>query len=522
MKIYHGDIVSCNADNGVFKYLVEDGGRILYAGNELAKKYRDADAEIIELGGRALLPGFGDGHLHFSSWSLINSTLDVREAGNIPEILEKITEYSINDPKMPVILVFGHSMHNLKEKRLITRAELDTVNCGRPVIVVCYDGHSAVGNSALMEKFPDEIKKLRGFNYENGQLFNEAYLKGMDFATGMVPTMRLLKGILKGVDDIAARGISMVHPVEGIGFPRDMDVDLVRTAAKSAEINFRIFFQTMEVEKVLKRKLPRIGGCFATALDGCFGAVDAALIEPYSNDPENRGILFYSDEEVISFAKKANRAGLQIAFHAIGDAAVAQAVRAIGEALKDFPREDHRHTLIHACLIQEDDLKRIAALGIGITLQPAILIFPLEPQEYLEKILGGRAAKNSPLQQMLDMGIHVSGGSDAPVTPPDPVEGIYAACNHPNPEYSVSIPDALRMFTHEPAYTSFDEKERGTLETGKIADMVILNKNPLMLRTEDLRELKIDSVLLKGKLYKGGRGILGMLAGMITGRKRKL
>ena len=188
----------------------------------------------------------------------------------------------------------------------------------------------------------------------------------------------------------------------------------------------------MDIKKVLKRKLPRIGGCFSVALDGCFGACDAALNEPYSNDPANNGILVYTDEVVKKFVKEANTAGLQIQMHVIGDAATHQAVIALEEALKEFPREDHRHTIIHSCLISDDDLKKCAKLGIGITLQPGFLVSPLEPIEYLEEILGPQRVKgNSPLRKIIDLGIHLSVGSDGPVTHPDPINAIYGACNHP-------------------------------------------------------------------------------------------
>jgi len=277
------------------------------------------------------------------------------------------------------------------------------------------------------------------------------------------------------------------------------------------------------VEKALKRKLPRIGGCFATALDGCFGACDAALHDPYSNDPDNNGIFFQSEEEVFDFAKKANRAGLQIEMHAIGDAAVSRAVKAIEEALLDYPREDHRHTIIHACMIRPDDLNKIAELGIGITLQPGFLISPLEPIEYLNEILGPRVKGGSPLQSIVNAGIHLSGGSDAPVTHPDPIEGIYASCNHPyDPDQSVSIIDALKMYTYEVAWTTFDEKERGSLEKGKIADMVILNQDPLQLDPKDLRSLKVEKLFLNGKEYKSGMGVMGMLWNSFKGRKEKI
>jgi predicted amidohydrolase YtcJ len=519
MKLYKGNIVTCDSSNNVFKYLVEDKGKILFVGDKLPGNYNIPASDTIDLGEKALLPSFGDGHLHFSNWCIFS---DVREAKDIKDMLDRIQKIADSDTGVPIVLIFGHSKHSVKEKRLVTRKELDTIRCTRPIFIVCYDGHSAIGNSKLMDNYPEEIKKLHGFDIEKGHLFHEAYLKGTDYAASLVPTMRLLKYIFKGVDKLAENGISMAHAVEGVGFPKDMDVDLVRTIAKGADVNFRIFFQTMDVKKVLKRKMPRIGGCFATALDGCFGATDAALLKPYTNDPKNSGILYYSDEQVIAFAKEANRAGLQIEFHAIGDAAVSQAVKALDAALKDFPRNDHRHTIIHACLIAPADLTRIAELKIGITLQPAFLISPLEPESYLKKILGDRAMKGSPMKKMIEMGIHLSGGSDAPVTPPDPIEGIYAACNYLNPAYSVSIAQALRMFTYEVAYTGFDEKERGTLETGKIADMVILNKNPLKLNPKKLRELKVEKLYLKGKPYKGGNGIFSMLAGAVTGKNKKI
>jgi len=209
--------------------------------------------------------------------------------------------------------------------------------------------------------------------------------------------------------------------------------------------------------------------------------------------------------------------------HAIGDAAVSRAVKAIEAALLDHPREDHRHTIIHACLILPDDLKKIAELGIGITLQPGFLISPLEPVDYLNKILGPRVKRSSPLQSILNAGIHLSGGSDAPVTHPDPIEGIYGACNHPyDPDQSVSIIDALKMFTYEVAWTSFDEKERGSLEIGKIADMVILNQDPLKLKPKELRSLKVETLFLNGKEYETGVGPMEMIWNCFSGRKENI
>ena len=527
MKVFHGKIISLDSDNHIYQYLVEDQGRIAYLGDVLPPEYGNG-TPVIELGDKTLIPAFGDGHLHFSNWALFAATyFDVREARDIPEIQEIIRDFLDNKGNPKLIIAFGVSKHSVSEKRLINRSELDQACPDIPLVVVCYDGHSAVFNSAMLEKFPDAVQNLPGFYGEDGHLFNEAYYEGVDFATSLIPPLDLVNSILKGYDLLADYGIGTIHATEGVGFPNDLDITLVSLIAKASTTknNFqtRLFFQTMDVDKALKRGLPRIGGCFATALDGCFGANDAALHEPYSHDPGNQGILYHQEEEVFEFARKANRAGLQIEMHAIGDAAVSRAVDAIEAALVDYPREDHRHTIIHACLITPEDLQRIADLGIGITLQPGFLISPLEPIEYLEEILGDRIKASSPMRSILDAGIHLSGGSDAPVTHPDPIEGIYGACNHPyDPAQSVTIEEALKMYTHEVAWTCFDEKDRGTLEEGKIADLVILDKDPLALAPRDLRSLKVDKIFLSGEEYQRGMGIPGMLWNSLVSGKVKI
>jgi len=527
MKVFHGKIISLDSENHIYQYLVEDEGRIAYLGDVLPSEYGNGTS-MIELGDKTLIPAFGDGHLHFSNWALFAASyFDVREARDIQEIQEIIRDFLRNKGNPKMILAFGVSKHSVREKRLITRLELDQACQNIPLMIVCYDGHSAVFNSAMLKKFPDEVKNLPGFYGDDGNLFHEAYYEGVDFATSLLPPLDLVNSILKGYDLLADYGIGTIHATEGVGFPNDLDITLVSLIAKARtrKNNFqtRLFFQTMDVDKVLNRDLPRIGGCFATALDGCFGATDAALHEPYSNDPGNKGILYHQEEEVFEFAKTANRAGLQIEMHAIGDAAVTRAVDAIESALQDHPREDHRHTIIHACLIKPEDLRRIAALGIGITLQPGFLISPLEPVEYLEDILGERVYASSPLRSILDAGIHLSGGSDAPVTHPDPIEGIYGACNHPyDPEQSLTIEEALRMYTYEIAWTSFDEKDRGSLEEGKVADLVILNQDPLALDPRDLLSLKVDKLILSGEEYQRGMGIPGMLWNSLASGKVKI
>jgi predicted amidohydrolase YtcJ len=293
----------------------------------------------------------------------------------------------------------------------------------------------------------------------------------------------------------------------------------MRLAARGLPLDYTVFFQTLDVQKALRRKLSRIGGCFATALDGCFGSEDAALREPYSNNTGSRGVLFYEQDRVDAFVREANRAGLQVALHAIGDAAVEQAVHAFEAALADFPRTDHRHIVIHADLIPEPLLDRAARLGLCLAVQPAFLDWRQEPMEYLERILGDRADSLIPLKSMLDRGLTVAAGSDAPCTLPDPLAGIHAACNHPNPAERISVLDALRMHTSLAARLSFDEGKRGTLTEGKLADFVVLDANPLETPAERLRDIGVTGLYLKGKPFERKiRGPLDLLLGALGGK----
>jgi hypothetical protein len=519
MQVYEGRIVTCaqaSKSGADARYLVEDKGRIAFVGEALPELYRSAPR--ISLGTRALLPAFGDAHLHFSSFALFASTLDLRDAKSIGEIIEMVRARAKG--RKPV-LGFGVSAHSVTEGRLLEKADLDAALPGVPAYLIKYDGHAAVASSALLERLPERIRGLRGYEGEKGQLFQEAYFAATDYMTSSVSPIALVDAMLRAFDLLAAKGIALIHPAEGVGFPRDLDVDLARIVARGSRhpIQARVFFQTMEIAKARKRGLPRIGGCFATALDGCFGSVDAALLEPYANDSANSGILFYSQDKVDAFVARAEEAGLQVAMHAIGDAAFEQAVTAFERALAGRPRRDHRHTIIHACLPTKRGLEKAAELGLCVSAQPAFNDWSLETQSYLVSILGERAARLNPIKTLLKSGLTVAGGSDAPCTLPDPIAGIHAACNHPDASECLEVMEAIELFTINAAKLSFDEAERGSLEAGKVADMVILDRDPLSLKSSELKSLKVESLLLRGEPYKGAGSVAGALARGLLSRR---
>lgn len=520
MKCYHGDILTVNVKDEVCSWLVEDGGKIVFVGNELPERYRGA--ELVELGGKALCPSFADTHQHLASFSAFHAGLNVMDAASNREISEMVRDF-VRRSSAKTLIAFGASPYSVEEGRLLSRAELDAVCPDRPMMVVKYDGHACIINTPLLKKLEKKLAPLRGYHPDTGEMNQEAFFKVSDYITNSLSPMELVKNLQNAVDFEASRGIGMVHTVSGIGFVVNLDITLEQFFARSLTNGFqvRVFPQSLDIRAATRRKLPRIGGCFACALDGCFGSHDAAMNEPYTDDGAG-GVLYYSDEKVTEFCKKANRAGLQIEMHAIGDRAFDQAARALRAALDDFPREDHRHGIIHACLPTETGLQICRDYHIQLPVQSAFINWKQEPDAYLERILGAeRTAALNPLRTFWDMGIRICAGSDAPCTAPNPVDWIDKAVNHANPAQALTVPEALRMCTINGYRATFDEAERGSLEVGKIADMVMLSENPCKMEPARLHELRAEQLLLGGKPYEScRRGVAGvMLKGMFSRAK---
>lgn len=519
MRLYEGNILTCNRIDQVVRYLVEDKGKIIYCGDELPKEYEGI--ETVKTGDGALIPPFVDSHIHFASFSTFHAGLNVMNARSNEEILEMLKEH-VKTTKEKLVIGFGASPYSVSDGHLVRREQLDKVCPDKPLFMVKYDGHACVVNTVLLDKIRDKVKDLRGYHEDTGEMNQEAFFAVSDYVTSSISTIQLVNNMQKALDYMASKGIGMIHTVSGVGFVRDLDVDLERWFAKGIRngMQMRVFMQTLDVDKVAKRKLPRIGGCFESALDGCFGSMDASMLKPYENT-EDCGVLYYSDEKVTEFCKKANRAGLQIEMHAIGDRAFVQATNAIKAALDDYPRENHRHTIIHACLPTQEGIEICRKYHINLAVQTAFIDWPQEPDSYLEQILGERAEKLNPIRTFKDNDILMSAGSDGPCTDPNPFAWMQKACCHSNPKESISVQEALRMCTYNGYFTTFDENERGSLETGKVADMVLLDQNPYTISREKLSTIRVKQLYLQGREYEktSGSGVGQILRGMLGSGK---
>ena len=509
MKVYEGTILTVDSRDSVVRYLVEDRGRIVYVGDALPECY--AGVPVEHMGEHVLCPAFVDTHEHLASFATFNAGLNVMHARSNVEIKQMVADFAARC-KAKTLVAFGASPYSVEEGRLLSRTELDEACPDKPVFMVKYDGHACVVNSLLLEKIDAKVKELRGYHPNTGEMNQEAFFAVSDYITNSLSIPELISNIQAAMDFLASRGFGMVHTVSGVGFTGNLDISLEKWVGKSAQSGFqvRVFPQSMDVKVATSRKIPRIGGCFECALDGCFGSHDAAMNEPYVDEQGGTGVLYYTDEKVTEFCKAANRAGLQIEMHAIGDAAFDQACRALKAALDDYPRENHRHGIIHACLPTEQGIAICAEYGIHFPMQTSFIDWPQEPDEYLTAIMGDeRAARLNPLRTFVDAGIVISAGSDAPCTDPDPILWMQRACNHSVPEQSLTPQEALRMCTYNGAWITFDEGEIGSLEVGKRANMAILSGDPYTVGTENLGDLQVLGLILDGKPYeKQSQGFL--------------
>jgi predicted amidohydrolase YtcJ len=402
------------------------------------------EENVIDFHGDWLLPGFIDSHVHFLKTGLAYTEVDLRAARSISEVLSCISE---NARERDIVRARALAPHRLKEKRCPTRQELDRVSSKVPIIVFREDFHSAIINTKAFEMLsvtPTNIVKGKTLGLVNEKL--SKHLTSGDYAEAYVRVSEA--AIQNGVTTIS-----------GI-FSHFWEYEEFLKIESRLPIRVVPFIETLEIKTIKRLGLPRIGGC--VLVDGSLSSGTAALFDDYADDPGNKGALYFDSSELHGFVKRA--AELQIAMHAIGDRAISQLVGAYSEA------PSNRNRVEHAELIEEDLLTPIKQRDIVLSAQPS---FVTRFREVYEKRLGReRAMRMNPFRKIIDSGIHLTFGSDSPVTSINPLEGVKSALSHPNPGSRITEEEAIGCFTYEGAYANFLEEKLGRIEEGLNADIV--------------------------------------------------
>ncbi|WP_129597884.1 amidohydrolase [Anaerophilus nitritogenes] len=504
LLVYNGNIITLDPQSPIARWLAIQDGKIVDIGYENEyKKYFPICIDTIDLKGRTMVPGFYDSHVHLVQTGLNILSLDLSHVKSIEEILKKIEEESKITPEGKFIRAIGLDELKIKEKRLPNRYELDQCAPNHPVWINRVEYHTSIVNSMALHMLKIPYNTDGIIRNENGT--PSGVLTGR--ASAIVRKQILnkfsnrmrLKGVNKVLEIAIEKGITSLNAMEG-GFTfHDKDAEFVYENMDNFPIDISLFYQTVNVNKVIEKKLSRIGG--GIFIDGSFGSRTAALKEPYIDDSTTNGKLYFTQEDLNSFILKTYEKKLQISVHAIGERAIEQILTAHEYAQKIYPRKNHRNRIEHFELPTKEHINRAKNLGLIVSMQPSYEYFWGHKGQMYEKRLGEeRRVKANPFKEILKQGLMIAAGSESDVTPLDPILGIYAAVNHPVKEHRIRPLDALKMFTIHGAYAVFEEDIKGSIEKGKYADLVILNEDPLKIDSTQIKNIKVLVTIKEGNI----------------------
>jgi len=444
----------------------------------------------LSLTGRTVVPGFVDSHIHFSQTGLDSLLVDLSPATNLDEVRARLAAEARG--KRNWIFARGYEEDALVDRGLLTRKLLDDWFPDRPVWIGRIDYHSSVINSAALRKLETPIG-LRGMLVAEGEptgiLRSEAFQHARQRLARYFPHDTMNKAIKAATALCSAHGITAVQALEGGELFGDEGMTALLRREDLLPLDVTIFIQEKNPFLTTKLGFTHVGGCIL--IDGSIGSYTAALEEDYLNLPGQQGLLYERTRELGNFVSEAHQAGVQLAFHAIGPRAIGQLLGTYEKALAKSPRYDHRHRIEHFELATDEQIHRARDLGVLVAMQPTFELNWGGPKGMYASRIGEGWRKTNRLRTILDRGMRIAGGSDANVTPPNPLLGIHAAVNHPNPEQRVTPHEALRMMTLDAAFAGFNDRRHGSLSRGKDANFAVLARDPLKAKASTLRDIRV-------------------------------
>lgn len=456
---------------------------------------------IFDVNGNTVLPGFIDSHFHVVQTALNSVSLDLSGVKTHEELGQQIKEAS---KSFAGSYIRGIRLDEgqFKEKKFPDRTLLDKYCNDIPVLLNSYEYQVSMLNTYAMLYFKIPFT-AEGIEMDEKQMPTGIFRK---YANAILRT-NILKNIAdsgrkKAISDIMAtllmNGITTVNAMEGGFMYSDKDAEFLYEHGKEFPIDMVLFYQTMDIEKIISMGLKRVGGCLY--VDGTLGARTAALSFEYADYPGTMGSLLLTQQEINDFVLKCYKNNLQLALYTIGDRAIELALNAHEYALYQTGITGLRHRLEHAELANEKQIKRAKELGIIFSMQPTYETYWGGQGKMYEQRLGDNYVRSNPFKEIIDKGVIICGGSDSDITEPRPLLGIHSAVNHPVEEHRVDIYEALKMFTCNGAYGIFEENEKGSLTAGKLADIVILDKDILSVPLDQIENIKVNVTIKSGEI----------------------
>ena len=521
----NGKIYTVDRNRPLTEAVITAGNKIVFTGsNTDAEKLIDKKTKIIDLNGKLMLPGFIDNHVHFRTGGNNLLGIKLRQAKSLNEFRILIKNYSLKHPGEWI--TDGEWDHeSWEEKRLPVKEDIDDITPNQPVFVTRFDQHIGVANSYALKlagitkdtQSPDGglIEKDPHTGEPTGIIVDNA----IPLITKHMPgdsEEKLYQKAERALQEAARLGLTSVQDISVIE-----DFRIYQKLEEDNRLTCRIYsrpriFEYKEAIKLSKEphsdKL-KIGSIKAFA-DGSLGAMSAWFYEPYTQDTTTCGLPneLLSDGKLKEWSLEADRNGLQLSIHAIGDRAIAAILDIFTEIKETNPERDRRFRIEHVQHIRAEDIERCAQLGVIASVQP---YHQIEDGVWAEKRVGPERIKEMyTFKSFIDAGIKVCFGSDWVVAPLNPLTGIYAAVTrrtidgkNPNgwmPGQKITVEQAIECYTINNAYASFDENIKGSIEPGKLADMVVLEEDILTIDPERIKDVKVFMTIMDGNVVYSG------------------
>lgn len=510
LVLINGEIISLDTENMIYDGVAVKDGKIIELGSDNDVKYWIGNkTRVVDLNGKAVIPGFIDAHTHFISMGLKFTHLELYGTKSLKEFLELIKKEAEKKRTDEWIMGSGWDESKWIENRYPTKWDLDKVVPDKPAYFVRICGHMAVTNTIGLKQL-NIPKGTRGFEIDRKTGEPTGILKedALEYAERVLkPSLNeCLKGVKLAVDYSLKSGVTSVHDTVMVNHLSAYQISMLETWLKVRVYTFPWYtnleyLSALGLRRGFGNNWLKIGG-IKLMVDGSIGARTAALMEPYNDDPTTKGMLLMDENQLKEIIKKADENELQVAAHAIGDRAIEVLLNAFEEALKGKDPKRNRHRIEHCELPTEDQIDRMRKLGLIASMQPNFVGNWGMPGGMYEQRFGKeRWRRNNPFKIMLEKNVVLAFGSDC--MPFGPMYGIWSAINHPIEESKLDVEEALRAYTNGSAYASFEEDIKGSLEVGKLADMVVLTKNPLKMTLKDIRIIDIYMTIVNGEIvYK--------------------
>lgn len=507
LLLYNGNFIRFDKKIN-YNWIVVNKNIIIDAGYEedLDKfnMYFDSSNQQIDLNGKTVLPGFYDSHVHFIQTALHLNNLDLNGTANYAELKDRISQWISKNPDNNLIIGYGLEISELEEKKFPNRRFLDTLSKEQAIFISSRDFHiSALNTKAINMLHPpltiegvesDEKGNPTGVFYGKANaLIRKRVLQSTDTSEKIDCIKRLSEQVIK-------KGVTSIHAVEG-GFDfLDNDAELLYSLINELPFDVTLFYSTTDISKIRNKGMNRIGGDIF--LDGSFTSFNAALNFNYNNENHN-GTLYFAQEDLNEFILECYKNNLDTSLHAVGDRAVDQILKAHLYARSIIPNDKLRHRIEHAEITSKEQRQIVKDLGIIFSMQPAFEYFYGGKNSMYENRLGSYYTKTNQFRTLIDEGILICGGSDSDLTPIDPILGIHAAVNHPIHENRITVEEAVKMFTINPAYSVYEENIKGSIEIGKVADLVILEKDIFKINHKAIITTQVLGTMKNGSfIYK--------------------